>query len=510
MSTEIEVKKLASNVVDTLAGIEESFRLAKLELLRKEAELFRPLYAKREKITSAIPRFWSTVLSIEDELEPYIKEGEADLLKSCSKFSIERSSQDPRNFTMSIHFTENAYLEATSCSLVKQFKFDGGRLTSDVVTINWKQAKDLVKIAASESRLSFFSLFSFVGMPEDEVEGAMDVDDEEEENEQLVLEDMAMLLADEVYPHALSYFTDALAPPETPAESPHLKAMQNGNEKAHSGTETPYLALESMTTSFLDQQEVKGNTTHLGDPKVDVVGGKNHHLGKNSKAIEQYAESKSLQFSDRLKRHREESIEAFNELKMITINEAQFLHFLISSLKVEKVLEIGCFTGYSALVFAHAGAKEIITCEIDPELASFAKLGIHEAGFADTIRVVVGDAHEKIKDRQTVQGPFDLIFIDAEKEGYQDYLLTILDRNLLRKNGGLIIADNTLRRGAVASMEFPERHRVLESPLEKKRNDEFESGVQAIRQFNDFVHSRADLETVLVPCWDGLSLIRYK
>lgn len=485
-----KVKEIASNVVDSLAKIEESFRLAKLELLKQESALFRPLYQKREKLTSAIPRFWSTVLSIEDELAPFIKEPEADLLKSCQLLRVERLD-DPRDFSLTMRFSENVYLEDKE--VVKNFKFDGGRLTSKDIKLQWKQGKDLVSKAAAEDRLSFFSLFSFVGTREDE-----DTDMDDEDDPQLIMEDMAMLLADEVYPHALSYFTDALAPPDTPAESPFLGARS-------SGVNTPYMALESMTTSFLDQQELTAKSPQT----VDVSSGKSQYLSKNKSQVEQYAAGISSPLPAFLSKHRQESIDAFNEVKMVTVNEAQFLMFLVRSLGTKSVLEIGCFTGFSAMCMAHAGASDIVTLEIDAELGSFAKLGIHSAGLNESIRVVVGDAHTSIVDRNVVQGPFDLIFIDAEKPGYIAYLTTILQKKLLAPRG-IIIADNTLRRGCVAESTLPARHYTSETTEQKLLNDDFEAGVIAIKAFNEFVKSREELEQVLVPVYDGITLMRYK
>lgn len=500
-SKDEQVKKFASNVVDSLAGIEESFRLAKLQLLKKESELFRPLYDKREKITSAIPHFWSIVLSIEDELAPFIQEAEADLLKSCTLLRIERLA-DPRSFTLTMSFSRNEYLENSSCEMVKHFTFGPGRLLSKVVKLDWKTGKDLIKAAAAQDRLSFFHLFSFVGTSDDPEE--QEHDDEEEEDPQLILEDIAILLADEVYPHALSYFTDALAPPETPVESPMINPSNKNNTTA-SGSETPYMALESMTSSFLDQQAAK--TTDIIMP--NVTNGKSQYLSKGKDIIEKYAATVSLNLPDSLARHRQESIDAFNETKMITVSQAQLLYFLASSLNVKSVLEIGCFTGYSAMMFAHAGATTVITTELDPELASFAKLAVHAAGFSDVVRVVVGDAHVSIADSKIVQEPFDLIFIDAEKQGYSAYLKTIMEQGLLKKDG-LIIADNTLRRGIVATNELPIRHHATETRQQKERNDGFETDVKAVQEFNQMVKDHKELESVLVPVYDGFMLIRYK
>ncbi|ORY76695.1 S-adenosyl-L-methionine-dependent methyltransferase, partial [Protomyces lactucae-debilis] len=226
-------------------------------------------------------------------------------------------------------------------------------------------------------------------------------------------------------------------------------------------------------------------------------------------AIEHYAAAHSSPaLPAYLLRHRDESAAAFGERLMISNLQAQLIMFLIQSHGFKNVLEIGTFTGFSALCFAEAGADSVLTLEFDERHASFAKLAIHAAGKSDVVRVLRGDAHALLRDKQQVGGKeqYDFVFIDAEKQGYQDYLTQILTRKLLKPNG-LIVCDNTLRRGAVVLSGPPSRS-PAESPEEKRRAESFEQDVNAIKTFNTFVAQHPQLSSILLPVFDGMSLIR--
>jgi predicted O-methyltransferase YrrM len=504
MAEDAQARALAGTVVDKLAGIEESFRVAKLTLLAKEAELFKPLFEKRARITQAIPRFWATVLSAENELSDVIGTEELDLLKSCLDLRIDRGD-DPRDFVLTLKFARNSYLADDCLVLQKAFKFDGGALRSVPVAIKWKQGKDIVDSASKQDRLSFFSLFGFTHSHEfAEPDGEADYD-EEEDAERLAalrLEDLAIQLAEEVFPHALSYFTDALAPDE------------EEDKKPTTGSSTPGMVPESMTTSFLDLQQLHQQSAHpasISPGKESAGAWKGAALAQNAAAVEHYAAAHSSPaLSGYLMKHREESSTAFGDRLMITNLQAQMLMFLISSHRFKDVLEIGTFTGFSALCFAEAGAEKILTLESDEQHASFAKLAIHAAGKSDVIRVLRGDAHALLRDKQQVGGrdQYDFIFIDAEKSGYQDYLVQILERKLLKAHG-LIVCDNTLRRGAVAIAGLPTRS-PAQSLEDKRKGDAFDADVEAIRRFNTFIAGHVQLSSVLLPIFDGLTLIRYR
>ena len=120
--------------------------------------------------------------------------------------------------------------------------------------------------------------------------------------------------------------------------------------------------------------------------------------------------------------------------------EGQVLQMLVFLSSARRVLEIGTFSGYSALSMA-AGLPDdghILTCEVDPRHAEVARRHIASSPFADRIEVRLGRALDTVRG---LDGPFDLVFIDADKGGYVDYYEAVLPK---LAEGGLIMADNTL------------------------------------------------------------------
>jgi caffeoyl-CoA O-methyltransferase len=166
--------------------------------------------------------------------------------------------------------------------------------------------------------------------------------------------------------------------------------------------------------------------------------------------------------------------------------EGRFLKILVAALGARRVLEIGTFTGYSALSMAEAlpAGGRLITCEISQEHAAMARRFVERSAFADRIEIRVGAASETLR---TLEGPFDFVFIDADKGGYRAYYEAAL---ALLAPGGLIAVDNVLASG-----------RVIDPA------DESEYG-QAIRAFNDHVAGDPRVEAVMVPIRDGVTLIR--
>lgn len=150
------------------------------------------------------------------------------------------------------------------------------------------------------------------------------------------------------------------------------------------------------------------------------------------------------------------------------------------------ILEIGTFTGYSAICLAQglqAGGK-LITIEINPEMQDFAEPFFAEAGLQNAITMICGDALAVIPELDTV---FDLVFIDGAKEDYTRFFEIILPKV---RHGGFILADNTLWYGKVADSEANDAETL------------------AIRQFNDYVLQCAGVEVLMLPVRDGLTLIR--
>jgi predicted O-methyltransferase YrrM len=166
--------------------------------------------------------------------------------------------------------------------------------------------------------------------------------------------------------------------------------------------------------------------------------------------------------------------------------EGRYLEMLTFALGARSVLEIGTFGGYSALSMAPglAPGGRITTCELSEVHAEFARKHIARSPFADRIEVVVGPAIDSIA---RLDGPFDLVFIDADKAGYAAYFEAVLPKLAPR---GLIAADNTLWSG-----------RILEP------TDTSEDTV-ALRAFNDALAVDPRVVVVQTTVRDGVTLIR--
>lgn len=171
--------------------------------------------------------------------------------------------------------------------------------------------------------------------------------------------------------------------------------------------------------------------------------------------------------------------------------EGQLLKFLVHLTKAQRVLEIGMFTGYSALAMAEALPVdgEVVACEVDTYVAEFAQKCFNESNAGHKISVKVAPALETMKQLAAAGEVFDLVFIDADKAGYTDYLDLLLTTGLLAPNG-LICADNTLMQGQPYLSGTATANGI------------------AIAQFNQAVVDDPRVEQVLVPLRDGITLIR--
>jgi caffeoyl-CoA O-methyltransferase len=172
---------------------------------------------------------------------------------------------------------------------------------------------------------------------------------------------------------------------------------------------------------------------------------------------------------------------------MVGRQEGRFLEMLVFATQATSILEIGTFTGYSAIAMAAGLAKDgsIISLEVDPHHAQVARGNIAAAGLESHISVIEGPA---LRSLDELQGPFDLVFIDADKVTYDAYYEAVLPK-LARH--GLIIVDNTLQGGGVLASE----------------SDPHE-GARALRAFNDKVVNDPRVVCVLTTIRDGVTLIR--
>jgi caffeoyl-CoA O-methyltransferase len=204
-------------------------------------------------------------------------------------------------------------------------------------------------------------------------------------------------------------------------------------------------------------------------------------------ALERYATDHSSPEPSLL----EELAEATREFSdrhgmMVGRLEGRFLKMLVAAVGARRVLEIGTFTGYSALSMAEALPPdgEIVTCELDERHADMARRFIDRSPYRDRIHVRLGRADETLA---ALDGPFDFAFIDADKVGYRSYYEHAL--RLVRR-GGLICMDNVLWSGRVidAADQTPD--------------------TIALREFNDFVAADRRVECVMVPIRDGVTVAR--
>ena len=168
--------------------------------------------------------------------------------------------------------------------------------------------------------------------------------------------------------------------------------------------------------------------------------------------------------------------------------QGKFLEMISKMISPQNILEIGTYTGYSAICLAK-GLKEngkLITIEINDELKDFTKPFFIKAKLDHKIDFIIGDAIEIIP---TLDVDFDLVFIDGEKSNYIDYFNAVIEKT---KIGGFIIADNTLWGGKVVDKNI-------------KNNDYFTKGILA---FNDYVKLCDRVELALLPVRDGISILR--
>jgi len=167
--------------------------------------------------------------------------------------------------------------------------------------------------------------------------------------------------------------------------------------------------------------------------------------------------------------------------------QGRLLSMLSQMIKPKRILEIGTYTGYSAICLSSGLAEggEMITIDVNAELEPIVKRYFKDAGVESKIKFMVGNAVEIIP---TLPAPFDLVFIDADKNNYSNYYDLVFPK---LNPGGYIIADNVLWSGNVLK--------------EKKDMDEDTLGIIA---FNEKVQQDNRVENVLLPVRDGLMVVR--
>lgn len=172
--------------------------------------------------------------------------------------------------------------------------------------------------------------------------------------------------------------------------------------------------------------------------------------------------------------------------------EGQLLKMFVHMTRAKSLLDIGMFTGYSALAMAEALPTDgrLVACEVDPYVAKFAQNLFHGSPHGQKISVKLGPALATLGQLAAVGESFDLVFIDADKTEYVQYFQALMDSSLLTPNG-FICVDNTLLQG-----------QPYLPPESRSKNGE------AVAQFNKVVKNDPRVEQVLLPVRDGLTIIR--
>ena len=172
--------------------------------------------------------------------------------------------------------------------------------------------------------------------------------------------------------------------------------------------------------------------------------------------------------------------------------QGQIMRMLVQTSGASRILELGTFTGYSAICLAGAMPEggHLDTLEINDELEDLILEGFERAGLSETIHLHIGDCKETLRRFRDEGREYDLVYMDANKREYPEYYELIFD---MVRPGGLILADNVLWDGKVCEDPMPQDKQTL-----------------GIARFNDMVTEDSRVESVILPLRDGLNLIRKK
>ena len=210
-----------------------------------------------------------------------------------------------------------------------------------------------------------------------------------------------------------------------------------------------------------------------------------------SEALETYLREVSLREPGILRRLREETAGLPEAQMQIAPEQGQFLNLLVGLLGAKRIIEVGTFTGYSALWMAQALPEDgrLVACDVNEGWTAIARRYWEEAGVSERIELRLAPATETLNALigEGRSGTFDFAFIDADKANYEAYYEACLK---LLDSTGLVVIDNTLWSGRVIDPEADDEDTV------------------AIRQFNDKLHADERVDLSLLPLADGLTLAR--
>ena len=214
--------------------------------------------------------------------------------------------------------------------------------------------------------------------------------------------------------------------------------------------------------------------------------------------LAEYIEQHSSPESDALRKiTRSTHLELINPRMLSGHVQGRVLSMISQMIQPKRILELGTFTGYSALCLAEGLTEDgtLLSIEHNDELEDMIRRNLALSPLGEKVELVIGDAKKELRrlgERREAKGAgvFDLVFIDADKKEYCDYLDLVLP---LMREGGWILADNTLWDG-----------HIIESAYDKDKQ------TVALRAFNDKVMQDERLEKVILPLRDGLTIIRVK
>jgi predicted O-methyltransferase YrrM len=220
-------------------------------------------------------------------------------------------------------------------------------------------------------------------------------------------------------------------------------------------------------------------------------------MGKNTlelnDSLYDYLLSVSLHEDEVLQALREETRQIDMHIMQISPDQGQFMALLVKLTGAKKILEVGTFTGYSALAMARAMPEEgeLVACDISESWTNVAKKYWQQAGVTEKIKLHLAPAEETLKKilKNNAADSFDMAFIDADKKNQWTYYECCLE---LLRPGGVILVDNVLWNGSVIN--------------EKDESEDTE----AIRLFNKKIYKDNRVEISMIPVGDGITLARKK
>jgi caffeoyl-CoA O-methyltransferase len=218
------------------------------------------------------------------------------------------------------------------------------------------------------------------------------------------------------------------------------------------------------------------------------------NLGALLARLDDYIEGKFAPQDEALEAALRESRRAGLPQIQVSPNEAKLLQLLAEMVGARRILEVGTLGGYSAIHFGRALPEDgtLISLEIDERHAEVARKNVERAGLSSKVEIRVGDARELLaRITENAEGPFDVVFIDADKEGYPEYLGWALK---LTRPGSLILGDNTIRGGSIL--------------------DPRDDSARATSEFNERIAGDPRLSAILLPILrervDGLTIARVR